>query len=141
MAFFQRWNPLWQVRSEFVHPALEMIKPLASALGGHVVDASDLQDGDITLRWEGAVIGGYRPPGLNGALERLLLTVERELGHPINPLDRAGKQSAVRRLDELGAFTLRRAVEDIADRLEVSRFTVYNYLNASTRPPEEGIDR
>ncbi len=35
----------------------------------------------------------------------------------------------MRRLDELGAFTLRKAVEDIADRLEVSRFTVYNYLN------------
>ena len=59
--------------------------------------------------------------------------VEAELGGPMAALDRGQKQDAVRRLDELGAFTLRRAVEDVADRLSVSRFTVYNYLNAATR--------
>ena len=40
------------------------------------------------------------------------------------------KQRAVRLLDERGAFTLRKAVEDVADALGVSRFTVYNYLNS-----------
>ena len=34
------------------------------------------------------------------------------------------------RLNERGAFRYRKAVEDIADALGVSRFTVYNYLNA-----------
>ena len=34
-------------------------------------------------------------------------------------------------LDERGAFTLRKAVEDVADALGVSRFTVYNYLNST----------
>ncbi len=117
-----------------MHPALDMLKPLAATLGGTVVEAPDLLEGDIPLEWEGVVIGGYRPAGLQGALERLLTTVEREFGQPINQLDRSGKQEAVRRLDELGAFNLRRAVEDIADHLQVSRFTVYNYLNASIRP-------
>lgn len=126
-----------------------MIKPLAAALGGLVVEREELEDGDIVLELEGQVVGGYRPLGLDGALDRLLVIVERELGIPINELDRAGKQEAVRRLDELGAFNLRRAVEDIADRLEVSRFTVYNYLNAAVRspaerplpPPPEGSER
>lgn len=116
-----------------MHPALEMLEPLAEALGGVIVEPEDLLDSDIALRWDGTVVGGYRPTGLIGALERLIDVVERELGQPIAELDRTGKQEAVRRLDELGAFTLRRAVEDVADRLQVSRFTVYNYLNASVR--------
>jgi predicted transcriptional regulator YheO len=45
-------------------------------------------------------------------------------------LDRVHEQEFVHRLDELGAFTLRRSVEDVAEVLGVSRFTVYNYLNA-----------
>ena len=36
-------------------------------------------------------------------------------------------------LDQRGAFTLRRAVEDVADEMGVSRITVYNYLNALHR--------
>lgn len=121
-----------------MHPALEMIKPLADVVGGQVVEISDLADGDVVLRWEGEVVGGFRPAGLDRALDRLVATVEAQLGSPIDQLDRAGKQEAVRRLDQLGAFSLRRAVEDIADRLQVSRFTVYNYLNASIRasPPK-----
>ena len=109
---------------------LEAVEPLALALGGEVIPTTELTSGDVPLRWNGAVVGGFRPTGLQGALDRLIDQVERELGTSITALDRSGKQDVVRRLDELGAFTLRKAVEDIADRLEVSRFTVYNYLNA-----------
>ena len=48
-------------------------------------------------------------------------------------LSREDKQKAIRILDERGAFTLRRAVEDVADAMGVSRITVYNYLNAIHR--------
>lgn len=72
-------------------------------------------------------------PPLRGALERLIGFVERELGCRLSELDRDGKQRAVRLLDEAGAFTLRRSVEDVADALGVSRITVYNYLNAILR--------
>ncbi|HAZ33053.1 MAG TPA: transcriptional regulator, partial [Acidimicrobiaceae bacterium] len=48
-------------------------------------------------------------------------------------MSREDKQRAVRLLDERGAFTLRRAVEDLADAMGVSRITVYNYLNAIHR--------
>ena len=113
-----------------MHPFLEGVETLALALGGSIVGPADLEDGDIPLRWESAIVGGFRPGGLQGALDRLIDQVERELGCRITDVDRVGKQDVVRRLDELGAFTLRKAVEDIADRLEVSRFTVYNYLNA-----------
>ncbi|MGF1597646.1 MAG: helix-turn-helix domain-containing protein [Acidimicrobiales bacterium] len=124
-----------------MHPALAMVEQLAAALGGTVVPPDELSEGDIELRYDGRVVGGYRVAGINGALGLLVETVERELGCAIEELDRAGKQEAVHRLDRLGAFTLRRAVEDIADRLQVSRFTVYNYLNAATRAPGEGSDQ
>jgi uncharacterized protein YqgV (UPF0045/DUF77 family) len=79
--------------------------------------------------------GGDLPtlPSLHGALDRLIESVERELGAKLPQLNREDKQRAVRLLDEAGAFTLRRSVEDVADALGVSRITVYNYLNAIHR--------
>jgi predicted transcriptional regulator YheO len=70
---------------------------------------------------------------LHGALDRLIEGVEREFGAPLPSLSRDDKQRAVRMLDERGAFILRRAVEDVADAMGVSRITVYNYLNALHR--------
>lgn len=115
-----------------MHPFLVGLEPLIAEFGGELVDATDIADGDVPLHWEGQLVGAYRPTGLQGALGRLINLVEREMGAPIASLDRSAKQEVVRRLDELGAFNLRKAVEDIADHLEVSRFTVYNYLNSQT---------
>ena len=44
-----------------------------------------------------------------------------------------GDAGSERLLDERGAFVLRRAVEDVADAMRISRITVYNYLNAIHR--------
>jgi predicted transcriptional regulator YheO len=66
-------------------------------------------------------------------MERLIESVERELGAKLAHLSRAEKQRAIRLLDERGAFILRRAVEDVADAMGVSRITVYNYLNSLHR--------
>jgi hypothetical protein len=74
-----------------------------------------------------------RMPPLHGALDRLIDAVEAELGGRLPLLSREDKQRAVRLLDERGAFILRRAVEDVADAMGVSRITVYNYLNAIHR--------
>ena len=73
-----------------------------------------------------------RKPGIHDALERLLLRVEVEMGAGLEELSREDKQRAVKVLEERGAFNLRGSVEDVADRLGVSRFTVYNYLNATS---------
>lgn len=69
---------------------------------------------------------------MHGALDRMLLEIEVELGHPIETMNREQKQNVVKLLQERGAFALRGSVEDVADHLGVSRFTIYNYLNAST---------
>ncbi len=103
---------------------------MADALGATLVGASGVQPGDIPLRWEDEVVGGLRLPGVHGALDRMIAIVEAELGGGLADLSREDKQRAVRLLDHRGAFQLRRAVEEVADALDVSRFTVYNYLNA-----------
>lgn len=108
---------------------LVALVPLADELGAGLVVADDVVPGDVPLCWDGELVGGFRLPGLAGALDRLLATIAREVG-PLHELDREGKQRVVRRLEELGAFTLRKAAEDVADALGVSRFTIYNYLTA-----------
>jgi hypothetical protein len=112
------------------HPLIDAVRPLLDALGAELVEPADVGQADLTLCWEGRSVAGVRLPDLHGALDRLIDSVEKELGSSLSDLGREEKQEAVRLLDERGAFTLRRAVEQVADVLGVSRFTVYNYLNA-----------
>ena len=112
------------------HPLLVAMGPVAEALGATIVGAGRVRAGDVPLEWEGELVGGLRLPGVHGTLERIVTAVEAELGAPLKDLSREDKQAAVRLLDERGAFQLRKAVEDVADAMGVSRFTVYNYLNA-----------
>lgn len=113
------------------HALLAALEPVADALGAELVPASSVRSGDIPLHWEGALVGGMRLPGVHGALERAVAAVEAELGAPLDQLSREDKQHAVQLLEVRGAFQLRKAVEDVADLMAVSRFTVYNYLNAA----------
>lgn len=115
------------------HPLVLAVKPIVEALGATLVPADEREPGDLPLRWEGSIIAGVRMAPLHGALDRLIDAVEREFGAALPSLSREDKQRAIRLLDERGAFTLRRAVEDVADAMGVSRITVYNYLNALHR--------
>lgn len=115
------------------HPLVRAVKPVVDAVGATLVPASDREPSDVPLVWDGDVVAAVRMPPLHGALDRLIDGVEAELGGPLPSLSREDKQRAVRLLDERGAFILRRAVEDVADAMGVSRITVYNYLNAIHR--------
>jgi hypothetical protein len=116
-----------------VHPLVRAAKPVVDAVGASFVSADDAEPGDVPLIWEGVTVAAVRLPPLHGALERLIDAVETELGDSLPMLTREGKQRAIRLLDDRGAFILRRAVEDVADAMGVSRITVYNYLNAVHR--------
>jgi len=115
------------------HPLVRAVKPVVDAVGATLVPASQQEPSDVPLLWNGELVAAVRMPPLHGALDRLIDTVEAELGAPLPSLSREDKQRAVRLLDERGAFILRRAVEDVADAMGVSRITVYNYLNAIHR--------
>jgi hypothetical protein len=115
------------------HPLLKAVQPVVEAVGATLVTVDEQEASDVPLVWDGEVVGAVRMPPLHGALDRLIDAVEAELGGRLPPLSREDKQRAVRMLDQRGAFILRRAVEDVADALGVSRITVYNYLNAIHR--------
>lgn len=115
------------------HPLLTAVKPILDAVGAQLISVDDARISDMALEWDGEIIAAVRLPKLHGALERLIEQVEKELGSPLPNLSRNDKQLAVKMLDQRGAFILRRAVEDVADAMGVSRITVYNYLNALHR--------
>lgn len=115
------------------HPLVSAVKPAFDALGARIVAPDERTPADIPLVWDGEVVAAVQVAPVTGALDRVIDAVERELGGRLPELSREDKQRAVRLLDERGAFTLRRAVEDVADAMGVSRITVYNYLNAIHR--------
>jgi hypothetical protein len=113
------------------HPLLVAIQPVADALGATIVVGARLRAGDVPLRWEGELVGGLRLPGAFGTLDRLIASVELELGASLGDLSREQRHEAVELLHQRGGFELRRSVETVAERMGVSRFTVYNYLHAA----------
>ena len=112
---------------------VKIIEPLLAAIGATLIDPDHIKPGDVPLESNGVIVAAVRLPALHGALDRMIESVERELGAELSDLSRTAKQRAIRLLDERGAFTLRRAVEDVADSMGVSRITVYNYLNSLHR--------
>ncbi len=123
---------------------LAAVRPLARALGGHVVAPEHMAEGAVPLVWRGRLVGGLQRPGpgdLRNGLANLITQIEAELGDVLAELSRVDKQRAVRMLDERGAFAIRNAVDDVADAMGVSRVTVYNYLNItrSAAPPGSGL--
>jgi len=116
--------------TESDHPIFEALTPLLEAIGGEAIAPANIEPGDIPLQWEGEVVGAVRLAPLSDSLELLVSRIETELGASLADLDRVGKQIAVRKLDEQGAFMLRKSIEYVADAMGVSRITIYNYLNA-----------
>lgn len=115
------------------HPLVRSVRPVLEAMGARIVPVDQREPSDLPLDWNGGTVAYVRLPPLHGALDRLIEGVERDLGGRLDELSREDKQRAIRMLDERGAFILRRAVEDVADVMGVSRITVYNYLNAIHR--------
>ncbi|MEU1474777.1 PAS domain-containing protein [Streptomyces sp. NPDC005760] len=53
-------------------------------------------------------------------------------------LDRAGRLDLFRSLDERGVFAVRRAIEQVAGRLGISRASAYSYLSQSRKRTTSG---
>jgi uncharacterized protein YqgV (UPF0045/DUF77 family) len=108
---------------------LAAVAGVVDALGGTLIGPAEAEPLDTPVVWNGETVAAVRQPPLHGALDRLLERVAEEMGSPLPGLSREEKQRAVQLLDERGAFTFRRSVEEAAQALQVSRFTVYNYLS------------
>ncbi len=80
----------------------------------------------------GLFLHGAGTPHLGTTTEGLIEAAERSLGKRVAEMSREERQEVVRFLDERGVFMLRKGVETVADRLGVTRFTIYNYLDRDT---------
>lgn len=116
---------------QMAHPLLDALGPVADAIGATVLGPEAGGPADVPLEWEGQIVGYLRLSP--GDLASHIAAVERELGGSLGSLSRIDKQRAVKMLNERGAFGLRKSVEQVAEALGVSRFTVYNYLNRPER--------
>ncbi len=108
---------------------LVVVAKLVQALGGTLIGPGEAEALDTPVVWHGETIAAVHHLPLHSALDRLLDRVAEEMGSPLSELSREEKQRAVQLLEERGAFAFRKSVEDAAQALQVSRFTVYNYLS------------
>ena len=115
---------------------LRQLRRVVEQLGATIVPERSSRLGDLPVEWNGETVAHVRVAELHSALGRLVGSVEREIGQPLAEMSRDEKQTAIRRLDEQGAFLLRGAVDDVARTMGVSRVTLYSYLNA-IRPCSE----
>lgn len=66
---------------------------------------------------------------VNDMLYQLVHKVFEKLEKPVAYLTKEEKVSVVKQLDEMGVFLIKGSVEYVAERLCVSRYTVYNYID------------
>jgi predicted transcriptional regulator YheO len=57
-----------------------------------------------------------------------------ETGKTVSQMSRDEKMDVVKRLEERGAFLVKRSAEQVAEALDLSRFTIYTYLKEIRRP-------
>ena len=117
------------------HEFVAALRPVLRSLGLHFADVGEAGPLDVPIEWRGEQVGsvGQLPvdPNVQDGLTKLIALVEAEFGRPLAELDRTQKQQALHSLDRHGAFTLRNAVDVIADAFSVSRATLYNYLRSN----------
>ena len=66
---------------------------------------------------------------IEDTLQKMVANCVAELGKSVHEMTREERLQLIKMLDERGAFQVRRAVPCIAHQLNVSRYTVYNYLS------------
>jgi predicted transcriptional regulator YheO len=91
---------------------------LSSPVDGELEDYDgDLDDGEAFVQ------------SVDELAERLISLSMAEVGVPVALMKKVHKMQVVQILDERGMFLLRDGIERAASALEVSRYTIYNYLN------------
>lgn len=69
------------------------------------------------------------PRGINELGTYLIERAIANVGVPVDLMHKRHKIAVVRELSEAGLFTLKSAVDTVAEALGTTRFTIYNYLN------------
>ena len=62
-------------------------------------------------------------------LDFLILQADHLIGKPVSKMNREDKINFIKYLDQKGAFLITKASERVYEHLNISRFTLYNYLD------------
>ncbi|MDG3012639.1 hypothetical protein G4X40_21085 [Rhodococcus sp. D2-41] len=81
--------------------------------------------------------------GIDSFADLMIARQVAAIGVPVDSMRKSHKIAVVASLRDRGVFELRGAVRQVAEALEVSRFTIYNYLNelGDKRVPESGDEQ
>jgi predicted transcriptional regulator YheO len=73
---------------------------------------------------------------LDELMEKCFSKAQQRIGKDISKMDKNEKIEMVRYLQKHGIFLVKNAIDRVAEKLNVSRFTIYNYL-AEIKPENE----
>lgn len=77
-----------------------------------------------------ATAGATKEPEMDLLMKEIIVDAVRRLGKPVAMMDREEKIQAVQAMLQRGLFIVKGGVERAAKALGVTRFTIYNYLEA-----------
>jgi predicted transcriptional regulator YheO len=99
------------------------------------VDITDLRRVSDVLDGLVGSVAREQPPhpigffdDIDEVLGEVIEEIQTAVGRPLDRLDRETRLEILRALDQRGVFSLQRSVPQVADRLGVSRPTIYSYL-------------
>ncbi len=97
-------------------------------------DVSNLMVADKTIRslisnGDGEKEEEFFVNDVNQLLDALLQKAQEEVGKPVSYMSREEKIQVVRFLDQKGAFLITKAGNRICQFLDISKFTLYSYLD------------
>lgn len=87
---------------------------------GRMLDAMTESEGNLMT----SMTSTFQP-----SMEDLFDNCLQIIGRPVDRLKKADRLALVTMLQEKGFFQMRRSVPYAAERLEVSKYTIYNYIN------------
>ncbi|USG68229.1 PAS domain-containing protein [Brevibacillus ruminantium] len=74
-------------------------------------------------------------PSITELMDQIIEECIRKVGKPIPFMQKEEKIAFIGMLDEMGLFLIKGAVQHVADLLDVSKYTIYNYVEKKGKQP------
>lgn len=74
---------------------------------------------------------------VNELLEFFIADGQKKIGKSIAEMNREDKMAMVKYLDEKGAFQITKSSERVSEAMDISKYTLYNYLDAGRRDAKQ----
>lgn len=99
-------------------------------------DISDLMVAEETLK--SLTVRGLQPvvqesfvSNVNDLLDSLILEAQELVGKPVIAMTKEDKMQFIQLLDHKGAFLIKKSGDKVCEYLDISKYTLYNYLEES----------